>query len=151
MADHPHNTISARETGNGVYQNDITIGAHSLRADEPRSLGGDDSGPTPMELAGAALAACTSITLRMYANRKKWPLRTISVDVTHKKGPREVCDEEHHDGAALIDIFTKSIHLTGPLDDAQKERLLQISKKCPVHKALAGNSCMRTDLKVDAE
>ena len=100
-----------------------------------------------MELAAAALGACTSITLRMYANRKEWPLEKISATVSHKKGPREVCDSQDQEAAhkpGLVDIFTRTITLEGPLNQEQCERLLQIADKCPVHKALSGNSCIRT-------
>ncbi|MDQ7018051.1 MAG: OsmC family protein [Robiginitomaculum sp.] len=147
MSGHVQRTAKVGETGNGLYQNDIQIGDHHLIAGEPRELGGDDSGPTPMELAAAALGACTTTTLRMYANRKDWPLKHISATVTHKKGPREICatdddDTDHKPG--LVDIFTRTITLEGPLSEEQRERLLQIADKCPVHKALSGSSCVRT-------
>ncbi len=147
MSGHIQRTASISETGNGLYQNDIQIGEHHLIAGEPTALGGDDSGPTPMELAAAALGACTTITLRMYANRKDWPLERISANVTHKKGPREVCADEDDDTdhkPGLVDIFTRTITFEGPLSDEQRERLMQIADKCPVHKALSGNSCVRT-------
>jgi len=147
MSGHVQRTAKVSETGNGLYQNDIQIGDHHLTAGEPRELGGDDSGPTPMEMAAAALGACTTITLRMYANRKEWPLEHISATVTHKKGPREICatdddDTDHKPG--LVDVFTRTLTLSGPLSEEQRERLLQIADKCPVHKALSGSSCVRT-------
>jgi uncharacterized OsmC-like protein len=144
---HQEQNITIRETGKGLYQNRITIGKHQLMASEPEDLGGDDSGPTPMELAAAALGACTTITLRMYANRKGWPLERISATVNHKKGPREVCADEDDDTdhkPGLIDIFTRTIIFEGPLSAEQRQRLMQIADKCPVHKALSGNSCVRT-------
>lgn len=147
MSIHEQKTVNVRETGKGLYQNEIVVGEHRLIAGEPKDLGGDNSGPTPMELATAALGACTSITLRMYANRKAWPLEKISVSVSHKKGPREVCADENDDTdhkPGLIDIFTRTITLEGPLNAEQCDRLLQIADKCPVHKALSGNSCIRT-------
>ncbi len=143
MSQHEQKPVAISETGKGLYQNEVTIGAHKLIAGEPKELGGDDSGPTPMELVSAALGSCTTITLRMYANRKDWPLEHVSAQITHKKGPREDCD----DGTGkpgLVDIFTRSIALEGPLSDEQRERLMQIADKCPVHKALSGNSCVRT-------
>jgi len=146
MSNQPEN-ITVSETGKGLYQNQITIGKHQLMASEPEDLGGDDSGPTPMELAAAALGACTTITLRMYANRKDWPLERISAAVTHKRGPREVCAEEDDDTnhqPGLIDIFTRTLTFEGALSDEQRQRLMQIADKCPVHKALSGNSCVRT-------
>ncbi len=135
------------ETGRGPYQNMITLGEHHLLAGEPKDVGGDDSGPTPMELAAAALGACTTITLRMYAVRKSWPLERISATVSYKRGPREECsdtgnDADHRPG--MVDIFTRTITLEGPLNAEQRTRLMQISEKCPVHKALAGNACIRT-------
>ena len=149
MSAHIPETALVDETGTGLYQNTITIGHHTLISSEPEALGGDDSGPTPMELAAAALGACTSITLRMYANRKGWPLAHIRTEVTHKKGPREVCEEEDAQGPAedrpgLADIFTRTIIMEGDLDAEQRTRLLQIAGKCPVHKALSGNACIRT-------
>ncbi len=147
MSTHKQQTIQVTETGKGLYQNAISIGKHQLMASEPEALGGDDTGPTPMELASAALGSCTTITLRMYANRKDWPLEKVSATVTHKKGPRDVCDENHDaqdHKPGLIDIFTRTITLDGPLSDDQRQRLMQIADKCPVHKALSGNSCVRT-------
>lgn len=149
MSGHAQETAIVTETGKGLYQNAITIGPHTLIASEPEDLGGDGSGPTPMELAAAALGACTSITLRMYADRKGWPLEHIRTEVTHKKGPRDVCAEEGAEGPGadrpgLADIFTRTIFMKGDLSPEQRERLLQIAGKCPVHKALSGNACIRT-------
>ncbi len=147
MSNQIQNTTRISETGKGLYQNEITIGDHHLLAGEPKGLGGDDSGPTPMELLSAALGACTTITLRMYANRKDWPLERVSAQVTHKKGPREICEDENSDNEqkpGLVDIFNRTISLQGPLSDEQRQRLMQIADKCPVHKALSGNSCVRT-------
>jgi len=150
MSAHIAETALVTETGAGTYQNAITLGAHRLTADEPEDLGGDDTGPSPMELVAAALGACTNITVRMYANRKGWPLEHIHCQVTHKKGHREVCAEEGEGPGAdqskpgLADIFTRTITITGRLDDAQRARLMEIAQKCPVHKALSGNACIRT-------
>ncbi len=144
---HTQRNISISETGLGKYQNEIVIGQHRLIASEPESLGGDDSGPTPIELLEAALGACTTITLRMYADRKQWPLEQVSVEVAHKRGHLEEC-EDAQEGTSTrpMDIFTKKIHLTGDLDSAQRERLLQIAEKCPVHKILGQKVCLRSEL-----
>lgn len=144
---HSQRNISVSETGLGKYQNEIVIGQHRLLASEPESLGGDDSGPTPIELLEAALGACTTITLRMYADRKKWPLEQVSVDVKYKRGQLEECGNgETGSSNKPMDIFTKKIHLTGPLDAEQRERLLYIAEKCPVHKILGKKACLRSEL-----
>jgi putative redox protein len=108
-----------------AYRAEIRNGRHELTADEPLNLGGGDTGPTPDELLEAALASCTAITLRMYANRKEWPVTGINVAVTL----------ERKDGKTL---FTRNIQIEGAIAQDQKERLLQIAKACPVSKTLSG-------------
>jgi len=115
------------ENGLGRYQQDIAIGRHRLLADEPVAVGGADAGPNPYDLLKAALGACTSMTLRMYAERKSLPLARVSVAVTHAK----------IDGQ---DVFTRDITLDGELDAAARQRLLEIANRCPVHKTLAGSA-----------
>ena len=115
------------ENGRGRYQQEISIGPHRLVADEPVSAGGEDVGPNPYDLLKAALGACTSMTLRMYAERKGIPLTKVSVAVGHAKV----------DGQ---DVFTREITLTGALDRAVRERMLEIANRCPVHKTLSGEA-----------
>ena len=131
------------ETGGGVtthtgrtYRTMIAAGRHSLVVDEPASLGGTDTGPTPYDLIAAALGACTAITLRMYADRKEWPLEAITVDVRHSRVHAvddANCDTDEN---ARIDRLHRTISLSGDLDAEQHAKLLEIADKCPVHRTL---------------
>ncbi len=133
----PAGCVVVRETGEGFLSQHIAAGPHHLRADEPASLGGDDSGPTPYDLLLAALGACTSMTMRMYARRKKWPLDQAQVTLSHEKVHAEDCaDCEHKD--RKIDRIERRIRLDGQLDDSQRSKLLEIADKCPVHRTLHG-------------
>ncbi len=125
-------TITVSERPGGKYTNDVKSSRHLLLADEPVELGSADLGPTPFEYLCGALGACTSITLRMYADRKKWPVQHISVDVSHAK-------EIHGDGIKR-DVFTRIVRVTGDLDEAQRARMLEIADKCPVHRTLEAGS-----------
>jgi len=130
-----HGEVKVEETGEGRFTQRIAAGRHRLIADEPESAGGDDSGPGPYEYLLAALGACTSMTIRMYADRKEWPLERVSVRLRHKKIHAEDCAEcETREGR--VDWIDRDIMLSGPLDQAQKNRLLEIADKCPVHKTL---------------
>jgi putative redox protein len=121
-------TVTVEETGAGAYTQSIKASAHDLSADEPVDVGGLDTGPSPYDLLLSALGACTSMTLRMYANQKKWELKRVTVKLTHKKEP----DADNK----KTDIITRDITLEGNLDDAQRLRLLEIANKCPVHRTL---------------
>lgn len=125
----PSKGVLVQETAQGNYQNIIRTGRHRLIADEPQAIGGMDTGPAPYELLSAALGACTSITLRMYADRKKLPVDTISVEVTHEKRPAE------GDGDA-VDVFTRHIQIMGDLEPQAQARMLEIADRCPVHRTL---------------
>lgn len=128
-------TVIVRETGNGKFQQDVINGPHRMLADEPPSVGGTDTGPTPYGYLLAGLGACSSMTVRMYADRKKWPLEHVSVSLRHDKIHATDCEEcETRDGK--VDKIEREIALTGPLDDAQRARLLEIADKCPVHRTL---------------
>lgn len=124
-------------TGDDGYTTEIRAGKHALLADEPESVGGKDFGPTPYDLLISALGACTSMTLRMYADRKKWPLQEVLVHLEHAKIHETDCENED-DPSARIDQIKREIEVVGPLDDDQKKRLLEIAEKCPVHKTLTG-------------
>jgi len=125
-------TITVSERAGGKYTNDVRSTRHHLYADEPIELGSADLGPTPYEYLNAALGACTSITMRMYADRKGWPVDQISVDVSHVK-------EIHGDGIKR-DVFTRTITIQGNLDEAQHARMIEIANKCPVHRTLEAGS-----------
>ena len=106
-----------------IYRTELTAGNHRLIADEPEDVGGKNLGPRPGDFLRMSLASCTAITLRMYANRKKFDVQQIEVTVA----------SEEVEGKT---IFNSTIEITGNLDEQQRQRMLQISKLCPVHKAL---------------
>ncbi|SMB81176.1 OsmC family protein [Hymenobacter roseosalivarius DSM 11622] len=114
---------------------EIKAGNHSLLADEPAEAGGDDLGPTPYDLVTAGLGACTAMTLRLYADRKKWPLTNVVVHLHHEK--IHGFDSENPEQKALLDHIWREIELEGELTDEQRQRLLSIAEKCPVHKTLS--------------
>jgi putative redox protein len=137
-------TVLVAGTGAG-FEQVLLDGRHILTADEPASAGGADAGPNPYELLLMALGACTSMTLEMYARRKKWPLERALVRLTHAKAYAEDCAHCEEQGAKL-DRIARVIELVGPLDAAQRARLLQIAELCPVHKTLTGKIEIRTTL-----
>ncbi|TVQ02488.1 MAG: OsmC family peroxiredoxin [Balneolaceae bacterium] len=117
------------------YETVMTAGRHELISDEPEHSGGKDLGPDPYDYLLMALGSCTAITMRMYANRKKWPVEDIYVELRHYKAHAEDC-EDCEDPKARIDKIEKEIIVKGDLEEDQMNRLLEISKKCPVHKTL---------------
>ena len=121
--------------GRAGLRQHIRAGAHSLIADEPASLGGTETGPTPYDLLLAALGTCTSMTLRMYANRKKWPLESVEVTLQHRRVHADDC-ETCESKKGHIDWIDRRIVIRGELDEAQRARLLEIANKCPVHRTL---------------
>jgi putative redox protein len=123
------------ERGDGKFTQLLLDGEHLLLADEPLEAGGDDRGPSPYRLLLMALGACTSMTLRMYAARKNWPLERVMVRLRHFRDYLEDCrDCEEKD--RHIERIERVITLEGPLDDGQRARLLEIAEKCPVHRTL---------------
>lgn len=132
----PDNGVLVRETGTGKFQQQVLSGKHTLIADEPVDFGGLDSGPSPYDFLSIALGACTSMTLRMYADRKGLPLETVSVEVDHGKVHAKDCEECEQGMTGRIDRFERRISITGDLDEATRQRLLEIADKCPVHKTL---------------
>lgn len=127
MSEHER-TVTVRETGVGTYTQEVKTGAHTLTTDEPVDVGGLDQGPNPYDMLLGALGSCTSMTIRMYANQKKWPLDRVTVKLTHHK-------EAGADGIKR-DVITRDITLEGKLDEAQRQRLLEIANKCPIHRTL---------------
>ncbi|BAN03963.1 bifunctional alpha/beta hydrolase/OsmC family protein [Ilumatobacter coccineus] len=146
------NAVVVAETSQGPFLNHVVVGRHRLLADEPTSIGGFDAGPAPYDFLGAALGACTSMTLRMYADRKKLPLDRVSVEVSHDKVHADDCVEcaenEHLVGrTGMIDRFERAIVLEGAdLSDDDRKRLLLIADKCPVHRTLEASSVIATHL-----
>ncbi|MGD9508215.1 MAG: alpha/beta fold hydrolase [Geminicoccaceae bacterium] len=139
--------VLVEETGQGRFQHRITVGPHGFLADEPPSFGGAGSGPGPYDLLLAALGACTSMTMRLYAERKDWPLTAISVRLRHAKiHARDCADCETRDDAR-VDEISKEIALEGPLDATQRERLLEIAARCPVHRTLQSEVKIRSRLR----
>lgn len=117
--------VEVRDTGRGKFQVEVRASGTRFLADEPAEAGGLGSGPTPYDLLAAALGACTAMTLRLYADRKAWPLETVTVRVLH-----------HRDGLETKDRFAREIVLTGELSADQRHRLLEIANRCPVHQTL---------------
>ena len=132
--------------GEEHYRTDVYAGPHRLTADEPKDAGGTDTGPNPYGLLTAALGACTTITVRMYADRKQWPLKGIKVRLTHDKIYAKDCEEcETKEGK--VDSFTRELEFEGELTAEQRQRLLEIADKCPVHNTLEHASRIVTRLK----
>lgn len=141
----PREGVIVRETGEGRYTQSIIAGPHRLRADEPAALGGNGSGFTPYELLLSGLGACTSMTLRMYAEQKKWPLERVTVELKHAKIDAADCpDCRTREGK--VDRIERTIALEGELDDVQRARLLEIANRCPVHRTLHSEIVVRTSL-----
>ncbi len=130
----PEGRLTTR-TGAGAFRTEVVARGHALLVDEPRSVGGEELGPTPYDLLLAALGACTSMTLRMYADRKGWPLEEAVVRLEHSKIHRE--DEERlEEEDARLDRIDREIELIGPLDREEREQLVEIASRCPVHRTL---------------
>jgi putative redox protein len=139
------NRITAR-TGSGGFLTEVMVNRHSLVADEPLAAGGTDQGPSPFDLLVAALGACTAMTLRMYADRKAWPLEAATVRLKHAKIHAADCETcETREG--MLDRIEREIEIEGPLDPDQKQRLLQIADRCPVHRTLTSEVQIATRLK----
>ncbi len=136
----PAQTVQVAETGRGKFQQQVVSGAHSFLADEPTSYGGNDTGPGPYDLLGAALGTCTTMTLRMYAAHKGVPLDHVRVDVSHAKVHAEDCMDCGEGREGRIDRFERVITISGDLSSEQRARLLEIADRCPVHKTLEKSS-----------
>ncbi len=131
--------------GSDGFTTEISLGSHSLIADEPASVGGSNLGPSPYDLLLSSLGACTVMTLRMYADRKQWPLEEVVVHLNHEKDYAKDC-EDCEKSSAKIDHIDRVIELSGDLDEKQRARLLDIADKCPVHKTLHSDVVVRTSL-----
>jgi uncharacterized OsmC-like protein len=137
----PAQVIVSNESG---LAQEISAGKHRWRADEPAPFG-TDTGPSPYDLLLAALGACTSMTVRLYAQRKQWDLRRVTVRLQHFRIHAEDCMEcETKEG--FLDRIDREIELIGNLDDAQRRRLLEIAEHCPVHRTLTSKINIKTSL-----
>jgi uncharacterized OsmC-like protein len=130
----PRNVV-VRETRNSKFQQTITTGPHRLLADEPVAAGGEDTGPGPYDFLLASLGACTSMTMRLYADRKSLPLERVTVTLKHQKIHAEDC-AECETKAGMLDQIDRVIAMEGALDAEQRKKLLEIADKCPVHRTL---------------
>ena len=125
--------MTTASIGSKNYQVTLQNGRHEFLADEPLDKGGEDAGPDPDELLEAALASCTAVTLRMYAERKKWPVAEIEVTVSFERVENKT-------------VFTKSIRINGGIDEIQRQRLKEIAERCPVSRTLLGEVEIKTNI-----
>jgi uncharacterized OsmC-like protein len=134
----PH--VVVRSNRGHPFQQLVTLGAgHGLVADEPAAVGGEDGGPGPYELLLASLGSCKSMTVAMYARRKQWPLEEVVVRLRHDRIHAQdcaECDAQAVAKVAFVDQLECEVELVGPLDATQRQRLLEIADKCPVHRTL---------------
>ncbi|WP_022728676.1 bifunctional alpha/beta hydrolase/OsmC family protein [Fodinicurvata sediminis] len=145
-ANAPEGVVRVSEASTSGFRQDVVVdGRYQLTADEPASHGGTEAGPSPYQFLSTGLGACTAMTIRMYARHKDWPLSHVSVDVSHDKRHAEDCAEcETREGK--VDVFRRRVWLEGDLSDEQRQRLLEIADKCPVHRTLHSSSVIKTEL-----
>ena len=137
--------VEIEESLTGRFTQNMRSGRHTLIADEPESAGGNDAGPGPYEYLLMALGACTGMTLRMYAEHKQLPLRLVRVKLSHRKiHARDCRDCETREGK--VDEITREIELQGELTVEQRQKLLEIANRCPVHRTLTSEIKVRTTL-----
>ncbi len=145
----PTAQVVVAETTQGPFLNHVVSGRHRFLADEPESIGGFDAGPGPYDFLATALGACTSMTLRMYAERKQMPLDRVTVEVSHDKVHPDDADRAAEAAGPRIDRFTRVLVVEGDLDDEQRQSLLRIADRCPVHRTLEQSSDIVTQLQTD--
>ncbi|MEM1324481.1 MAG: alpha/beta fold hydrolase [Bacteroidota bacterium] len=136
---------TAVRLGADGFTSEVMVRHHSLIADEPASVGGNDFGPTPYELVAAGLGACTAMTIQMYARRKKWHIEEVVVHVDHGKSYAAHC-QNCADPKSKIDVFERVIELRGDLSEGQVQRILEIADRCPVHRTLHAEVEVRTQI-----
>lgn len=132
-------------TAGGKFAQWVRTANHEFIADEPVSYGGQDHGPTPYDLLLSALGTCTSMTIKMYADRKKWPLENVRIELEHSREHHKDC-VDCEEGGVPIQVIDRAIELSGPLSDEQRARLMEIADKCPVHKTLEGELHIHSNL-----
>jgi putative redox protein len=138
-------TVRAR-IGREAYRTELAAGDHEWIADEPVEAGGEGWGPNPYDLLLAALGACKAITLRMYADRKGWPLRAATIELSHGRIHAEDC-ADCESGKGTVDEIRVELALEGDLSDEQRRRLAEIAERCPVHRTLTSETKIRTRLR----
>jgi putative redox protein len=134
------------QTGHGKFGTEVHTVSHSFVADEPRSYGGDDTGPTPYDLLLAALGTCTAMTMKMYTDRKQWPMEGTRIHLTHERDHHMDCDHCESEGeGAQIQALHRSIEVLGDqLTDEQRAKIIEIADRCPVHRTLEGHLHIHT-------
>lgn len=145
-SDEEPDLVVVEEAGGTGLAQLIVNGKHELIADEPTALGGGNAGPTPYGLLLSALGSCTTMTLRLYANKKQWPLKKAKVLLRHTKIHAEDCAECEEE-SGFIETITRELELIGDLDEKQRARLLEISERCPVHRTLTKDLKVTTTLR----
>jgi len=138
-------TVVVAETGEGKFTQYLLDGRHRFAADEPVAVGGNDTGPGPYELLLMSLGACTSMTLRLYADRKQIPLERVIVRLKHAKRYIDDC-KDCGDKPVMLDHIDREIELVGTLSEEQRARLLEMADKCPVHRTLTSKIIIATRL-----
>lgn len=123
------------EIGGAGYATDVWAGRHTLRADEPRSAGGMDTGPNPYDFLLASLGTCTAMTIRMYADRKGWPVQSVNVALDQERVHARDCEDCESETGHITRI-SRIIDIRGALNDEQRRKLMEIADKCPVHRTL---------------
>jgi len=136
-------TVVVASTGNGAFEQVLLDGRHTLIADEPKAVGGGDAGPGPYELLLMSLGSCTSMTVHMYAARKKWPREQVVVRLRQSKVYADDC-ADCEKPTAKIDRIDRAIEFLGALDAEQRSRLLEIANQCPVHRTLSSKIDIKT-------
>jgi putative redox protein len=139
-------TVVSIKDKTNKFLTQIQTGKHTLLADEPADVGGEDLGPSPYQLLTSALGACTAMTMRMYADRKGWDIDEIKVHLNHEKKHSADC-EDCEKPTSKIDHFERIIEIDSKLEESQRQRLLEIANKCPVHRTLEGDVKVETRLK----
>jgi len=142
-------TVTVTESAEGGFAQELFDGRHRLLADEPASAGGKDLGPGPYELLLMALGACTSMTVRLYAQRKQWPLEGITVRLKHSRSYAQDC-KDCDTKPVMLDHIERELEFKGKLDAAQTAKLLDIAEKCPVHRTLSKPVHITTKLRLHA-
>ena len=142
------NQVVARATGAGKFQQALTVAGHELVADEPEAFGGNGGGPNPYDFLAAGLAACTSMTIRLYTDRRQIAVPGYAVEVSHDRIHANDCASCLNGGAAFVDRFTLRIVFDSPVAADVQAKVLEIAEKCPVHRTLASASAIVSSVEV---